>query len=156
MHHLGHNHSIVDYHLWADESVCEICFCSNSIKLVNLCSIFISTWLTAAGFIHLVSHQVLTGWKITTFFLFRIMCVEESLTVRRGTCIEKVVLISCWHLFRWNWNSFPHVSAVGMFSGGKLRGSLGKLPKFPTSDVLGVCVPAHGHHVHSGLWRCLC
>ncbi|XP_052330820.1 calcium-activated potassium channel subunit alpha-1-like isoform X6 [Oncorhynchus keta] len=30
---------------------------SNSIKLVNLCSIFISTWLTAAGFIHLVS-----GW----------------------------------------------------------------------------------------------
>ncbi|KAI1236427.1 hypothetical protein IHE44_0001719 [Lamprotornis superbus] len=26
---------------------------SNSIKLVNLCSIFISTWLTAAGFIHL-------------------------------------------------------------------------------------------------------
>ncbi|MEQ2302876.1 Calcium-activated potassium channel subunit alpha-1, partial [Ameca splendens] len=27
---------------------------SNSIKLVNLCSIFISTWLTAAGFIHLV------------------------------------------------------------------------------------------------------
>uniref|UniRef100_A0A8C2APA7 Calcium-activated potassium channel subunit alpha-1 n=1 Tax=Cyprinus carpio TaxID=7962 RepID=A0A8C2APA7_CYPCA len=30
---------------------------SNSIKLVNLCSIFISTWLTAAGFIHLVSHS---------------------------------------------------------------------------------------------------
>lgn len=28
---------------------------SNSIKLVNLLSIFISTWLTAAGFIHLVS-----------------------------------------------------------------------------------------------------
>uniref|UniRef100_A0A8C2GQ76 Calcium-activated potassium channel subunit alpha-1 n=1 Tax=Cyprinus carpio TaxID=7962 RepID=A0A8C2GQ76_CYPCA len=33
---------------------------SNSIKLVNLCSIFISTWLTAAGFIHLVSHSILT------------------------------------------------------------------------------------------------
>lgn len=33
---------------------------SNSIKLVNLCSIFISTWLTAAGFIHLVSEQM---WK---------------------------------------------------------------------------------------------
>lgn len=32
--------------------------CSNSIKLVNLCSIFISTWLTAAGFIHLVSGQM--------------------------------------------------------------------------------------------------
>lgn len=34
------------------------CLCllhSNSIKLVNLLSIFISTWLTAAGFIHLVS-----------------------------------------------------------------------------------------------------
>ncbi|CAB1312851.1 unnamed protein product, partial [Coregonus sp. 'balchen'] len=30
---------------------------SNSIKLVNLCSIFISTWLTAAGFIHLVSGR---------------------------------------------------------------------------------------------------
>lgn len=31
---------------------------SNSIKLVNLCSIFISTWLTAAGFIHLVGGRV--------------------------------------------------------------------------------------------------
>lgn len=31
---------------------------SNSIKLVNLCSIFISTWLTAAGFIHLVSENI--------------------------------------------------------------------------------------------------
>ncbi|XP_031434688.1 calcium-activated potassium channel subunit alpha-1a isoform X20 [Clupea harengus] len=30
---------------------------SNSIKLVNLCSIFISTWLTAAGFIHLVENS---------------------------------------------------------------------------------------------------
>lgn len=30
---------------------------SNSIKLVNLCSIFISTWLTAAGFIHLVGQR---------------------------------------------------------------------------------------------------
>ncbi|KAK3528741.1 hypothetical protein QTP70_011211 [Hemibagrus guttatus] len=29
----------------------------NSIKLVNLCSIFISTWLTAAGFIHLVENS---------------------------------------------------------------------------------------------------
>uniref|UniRef100_A0A7M4EU39 Calcium-activated potassium channel subunit alpha-1 n=1 Tax=Crocodylus porosus TaxID=8502 RepID=A0A7M4EU39_CROPO len=47
---------------------------SNSIKLVNLCSIFISTWLTAAGFIHLVensgdpwenfqNHQQLTYWE---------------------------------------------------------------------------------------------
>lgn len=100
---LGHNHSIVDYHLWVNESISEICFYSNSIKLVNLCSIFISTWLTAAGFIHLVSHQALTGWwkvsfrwKITTFFLFRIMCIGESLTVRPGTRIEEVVLISCW------------------------------------------------------------
>ncbi|XP_041124279.1 calcium-activated potassium channel subunit alpha-1-like isoform X4 [Polyodon spathula] len=30
---------------------------SNSIKLVNLLSIFISTWLTAAGFIHLVENS---------------------------------------------------------------------------------------------------
>ncbi|XP_048842605.1 calcium-activated potassium channel subunit alpha-1-like isoform X13 [Brienomyrus brachyistius] len=30
---------------------------SDSIKLVNLCSIFISTWLTAAGFIHLVENS---------------------------------------------------------------------------------------------------
>uniref|UniRef100_A0A4W3HPV0 BK channel n=1 Tax=Callorhinchus milii TaxID=7868 RepID=A0A4W3HPV0_CALMI len=30
---------------------------SNSIKLVNLISIFISTWLTAAGFIHLVENS---------------------------------------------------------------------------------------------------
>uniref|UniRef100_A0A4W4G738 BK channel n=1 Tax=Electrophorus electricus TaxID=8005 RepID=A0A4W4G738_ELEEL len=30
---------------------------SNSIKLVNLCSIFISTWLTGAGFIHLVENS---------------------------------------------------------------------------------------------------
>ncbi|TTZ04184.1 Calcium-activated potassium channel subunit alpha-1 [Bagarius yarrelli] len=30
---------------------------NNSIKLVNLCSIFISTWLTAAGFIHLVENS---------------------------------------------------------------------------------------------------
>nr|ADD16633.1 calcium-activated potassium channel variant H3p6-AB2 [Gallus gallus] len=47
---------------------------SNSIKLVNLCSIFISTWLTAAGFIHLVensgdpwenfqNNQQLTYWE---------------------------------------------------------------------------------------------
>ncbi|XP_050161262.1 calcium-activated potassium channel subunit alpha-1 isoform X18 [Myiozetetes cayanensis] len=47
---------------------------SNSIKLVNLCSIFISTWLTAAGFIHLVensgdpwenfqNNQPLTYWE---------------------------------------------------------------------------------------------
>nr|XP_034993192.1 calcium-activated potassium channel subunit alpha-1 isoform X1 [Zootoca vivipara] len=47
---------------------------SNSIKLVNLCSIFISTWLTAAGFIHLVensgdpwenfqNNQALTYWE---------------------------------------------------------------------------------------------
>ncbi|XP_014424636.2 calcium-activated potassium channel subunit alpha-1 isoform X13 [Pelodiscus sinensis] len=47
---------------------------SNSIKLVNLCSIFISTWLTAAGFIHLVensgdpwenfqNNQSLTYWE---------------------------------------------------------------------------------------------
>ncbi|XP_075466466.1 calcium-activated potassium channel subunit alpha-1 isoform X5 [Ascaphus truei] len=47
---------------------------SNSIKLVNLCSIFISTWLTAAGFIHLVENsgdpwdnfknsQALTYWE---------------------------------------------------------------------------------------------
>ncbi|XP_033956397.1 calcium-activated potassium channel subunit alpha-1a isoform X5 [Pseudochaenichthys georgianus] len=47
---------------------------SNSIKLVNLCSIFISTWLTAAGFIHLVENsgdpwenfqnsQVLSYWE---------------------------------------------------------------------------------------------
>ncbi|XP_029465377.1 calcium-activated potassium channel subunit alpha-1 isoform X2 [Rhinatrema bivittatum] len=47
---------------------------SNSIKLVNLCSIFISTWLTAAGFIHLVensgdpwenflNYQSLTYWE---------------------------------------------------------------------------------------------
>ncbi|KAJ7415770.1 hypothetical protein WISP_76252 [Willisornis vidua] len=46
----------------------------NSIKLVNLCSIFISTWLTAAGFIHLVensgdpwenfqNNQPLTYWE---------------------------------------------------------------------------------------------
>lgn len=33
---------------------------SNSIKLVNLCSIFISTWLTAAGFIHLVREKTHT------------------------------------------------------------------------------------------------
>uniref|UniRef100_A0A3B3S7E5 BK channel n=1 Tax=Paramormyrops kingsleyae TaxID=1676925 RepID=A0A3B3S7E5_9TELE len=47
---------------------------SDSIKLVNLCSIFISTWLTAAGFIHLVENsgdpwenfqnsQVLNYWE---------------------------------------------------------------------------------------------
>ncbi|ERE90811.1 calcium-activated potassium channel subunit alpha-1 [Cricetulus griseus] len=47
---------------------------SNSIKLVNLLSIFISTWLTAAGFIHLVensgdpwenfqNNQALTYWE---------------------------------------------------------------------------------------------
>ncbi|XP_077585037.1 calcium-activated potassium channel subunit alpha-1 isoform X13 [Stigmatopora nigra] len=47
---------------------------SNSIKLVNLCSIFISTWLTAAGFIHLVENsgdpwedfqnsQILSYWE---------------------------------------------------------------------------------------------
>uniref|UniRef100_A0A4W4HIC0 BK channel n=1 Tax=Electrophorus electricus TaxID=8005 RepID=A0A4W4HIC0_ELEEL len=30
---------------------------SKSIKLVNLCSIFLSTWLTAAGFIHLVENS---------------------------------------------------------------------------------------------------
>ncbi|XP_076855993.1 calcium-activated potassium channel subunit alpha-1a-like isoform X2 [Brachyhypopomus gauderio] len=30
---------------------------SDSIKLVNLCSIFISTWLTGAGFIHLVENS---------------------------------------------------------------------------------------------------
>ncbi|XP_026079052.1 calcium-activated potassium channel subunit alpha-1-like [Carassius auratus] len=34
---------------------------SNSIKLVNLCSIFISTWLTAAGFIHLVVNLENSG-----------------------------------------------------------------------------------------------
>ena len=38
---------------------------SNSIKLVNLLSIFISTWLTAAGFIHLVS--ILEDASVLTF-----------------------------------------------------------------------------------------
>uniref|UniRef100_A0A8C2VVF9 Calcium-activated potassium channel subunit alpha-1 n=1 Tax=Chinchilla lanigera TaxID=34839 RepID=A0A8C2VVF9_CHILA len=56
---------------------CGLCLSllrSNSIKLVNLLSIFISTWLTAAGFIHLVensgdpwenfqNNQALTYWE---------------------------------------------------------------------------------------------
>uniref|UniRef100_A0A8B9FM90 Calcium-activated potassium channel subunit alpha-1 n=1 Tax=Amazona collaria TaxID=241587 RepID=A0A8B9FM90_9PSIT len=60
------NRSWLEFHL--------VALCNNSIKLVNLCSIFISTWLTAAGFIHLVensgdpwenfqNNQPLTYWE---------------------------------------------------------------------------------------------
>ncbi|CAB1313025.1 unnamed protein product [Coregonus sp. 'balchen'] len=41
-------------------------------------------------------------------------------------------------------------------SGGKLRGSLGKLPKFPSTFLLGMCLLAHGYYVHCGLWRRVC
>lgn len=40
--------------------------------------------------------------------------------------------------------------------GGKLRGSLGKLPKFPSTFLLGMCLLTHGYYVHCGLWRRVC
>lgn len=42
------------------------------------------------------------------------------------------------------------------FPGGKLRGSMGKLPEFPSTFLLGMCLLTHGYYVHCGLWRCLC
>uniref|UniRef100_A0A8C2AQF5 Calcium-activated potassium channel subunit alpha-1 n=1 Tax=Cyprinus carpio TaxID=7962 RepID=A0A8C2AQF5_CYPCA len=59
---------------------------SNSIKLVNLCSIFISTWLTAAGFIHLVSHSILT----LTVCILKL----QYLTLKGIVCAEMIVLSS--------------------------------------------------------------
>lgn len=54
---------------------------SNSIKLVNLCSIFISTWLTAAGFIHLVS-MFTNIWHFFSldFFLSELFHLRNCLT----------------------------------------------------------------------------
>lgn len=40
--------------------------------------------------------------------------------------------------------------------GGEFRGPMGKFPKQPGSHLLGMCLLAHGDHVHCGLWRCLC
>lgn len=40
--------------------------------------------------------------------------------------------------------------------GGKLRGSLGELPKFPGTFLLGMCLLTHGHYVHCWLWRRVC
>lgn len=54
---------------WMSEWSVVLLLLSNSIKLVNLCSIFISTWLTAAGFIHLVSGLM---WDPLTNVLQRI------------------------------------------------------------------------------------
>lgn len=51
-----------------------------------------------------------------------------------------------------NRNSFHAVPPTG----GKLRGSLGKLPKFSTALILGMCVLINGHYVHGGIWRRLC
>lgn len=47
-------------------------------------------------------------------------------------------------------------SIVTFVLGGKLRGSLGKLPKFPVTFLLGMCLLTDGYHVHCGLWRRVC
>ena len=66
-------------------------------------------------------------------------------------CLENTVCPSARSPYPLNPLSIPIVPI-----GGKLRGSMGRLQELPVSLVLGVCVPADGHHVHSWLRRCLC
>ena len=40
--------------------------------------------------------------------------------------------------------------------GGEFRGPMGKFPKQPGSYLLGMCLSAHGDHVHCWLRGCLC
>lgn len=49
-----------------------------------------------------------------------------------------------------------HTHTSYSVSGGKLRGSLGKLPEFPVTFLLGMCLFADGYYVYSRLRGCLC
>lgn len=111
-------------------------FFSNSIKLVNLCSIFISTWLTAAGFIHLVWTFIPTLFPLHSFMLiiWKKIIDIQSPRWRERACVPIRV-------------SIP---------GGKLRWSLGKLSELPAADLLGVCLFADGDDVHCGLRGRVC
>ncbi|KAE8280689.1 Calcium-activated potassium channel subunit alpha-1 [Larimichthys crocea] len=65
---------------------------SNSIKLVNLCSIFISTWLTAAGFIHLVGYGDVYA-KTTLGRLFMVFFILGGLAMFASYVPEIIELI---------------------------------------------------------------
>lgn len=68
---------------------------------------------------------------------------EMSVKKKRGPRSESCFCFCCF---------FVVVAVLG----GKLRGSLGKLPEFPVTVVLGMCLLTHGHHVHCGLRGRLC
>lgn len=112
-------------------------FDSNSIKLVNLCSIFISTWLTAAGFIHLVSYRRPRCQSAST---------DSTVPSTRWSGKKEIPPILLFLLYKF----------LTLIAGGELGGSLGKLSEFPGSLLLGMCLPAHGDHVHRWLWRRVC
>uniref|UniRef100_A0A671RP09 BK channel n=1 Tax=Sinocyclocheilus anshuiensis TaxID=1608454 RepID=A0A671RP09_9TELE len=76
---------------------------SNSIKLVNLCSIFISTWLTAAGFIHLVENsgdpwenfqnsQLLSYWECVYLLMVTMSTVGYG-DVCAKTTLERLFMV---------------------------------------------------------------
>lgn len=56
----------------------------------------------------------------------------------------------------WTSDEFLFSSQPPLAVGGEFRGPMGKFPKQPGTDILGVCLLTHGHNVYSGLWGCLC
>lgn len=56
----------------------------------------------------------------------------------------------------WTSDGFLFSSQPPLAVGGEFRGPMGKFPKQPGTDILGMCLLTHGHNVYSGLWGCLC
>lgn len=74
----------------------------------------------------------------------------QALSLSTDGCVQPILGNS------YKWSLINFASSPIDLLGGKLRGSLGKLPEFSVPFLLGMCLLADGDDVYSGLRGCLC